>query len=176
MPDYMNDEKTEKVAKMLCNDQEKERLQRELEKLRDAAYADVVRTLGSPPDKPTILSEAQGLITGDRNKAYGSPSRNHTVTADLWEAYLRCRMPREDDPPTPAHRYGEGFRMTAYDVCVFNMLQKISRLGNQLRVEGRPHRDSLVDIAGYAGNMEMIQNEEAEELKRRAPKTEDPRE
>lgn len=190
-------------------DREKERLEKELERLRtcsslgvpgargakdrqtlenldrprlafDPALQAIVeneiekRLASVPSEKPTILTEAQGLITGDRNKAYGSPSRNHGATAELWEAYLRCRMPRDGDAPTNAYRYGEGFRMEAYDVCVFNMLQKIARLGNQLRVEGRPHRDSLVDIAGYAGNMEMIEKELAEE-QRALAKEVDPR-
>lgn len=53
------------------------------------------------------------------------------------EAYLR-------------KKYGAA-RFDALDVCAFNMLQKISRLAHT-----KDHRDSLVDICGYAANWESI--------------------
>jgi hypothetical protein len=43
-----------------------------------------------------------------------------------------------------------GIKLDAMDVCFFNILQKISRAAN------RTTRDTLVDIAGYAANAEMI--------------------
>lgn len=85
----------------------------------------------------SILERAQGLIHGDRNDDYGHPSVNHGCTAELMESYLR-------------RKYGAA-RFDATDVCVFNILQKVSRLAHT-----PDHIDSLVDIAGYAGNIEMI--------------------
>lgn len=86
--------------------------------------------------KKSILLEAQEIIHGDRNDDYGSPLANHSKTASLWSAYL-------------------GVQVTPEDVCILNILQKISRSCHKMK------RDNLVDIAGYAGNIEMIQEERA---------------
>lgn len=109
-----------------------------------------VETVLSVPEQPdgedlgirdrSVLEEAQELIHGDRNTDYGHPLDNHSATAELVRAYLR-------------RKYGTA-EFDADDVCVFNVLQKISRLANT-----PDHRDSLVDIAGYVGNVEMIHTE-----------------
>lgn len=83
---------------------------------------------------PSILQEADEIIHGSRNSDYGHPLDNHSLTAELWSSY-----------------FGEAF--TPEDVCFMNILQKISRSTNTLT------RDTLVDIAGYAGNVEMVQDE-----------------
>ena len=80
-----------------------------------------------------ILNEANSIIHGARNEAYGHPAKNHGLTAKYWSIYLDIDV-------------------NAEDVCILNILQKISRWQN--KVGGRDH---LVDIAGYAGNIEMIQ-------------------
>jgi hypothetical protein len=85
-----------------------------------------------------ILSEAKALVSKNRRDAYGSPVQNHGATADLFSAYLKRRYGPYMVVPT----------MDAQDVCVFNICQKISRLANT-----PGHRDSLVDIAGYAANI-----------------------
>jgi hypothetical protein len=90
---------------------------------------------------PNILLEADGLIHGDRNSAYGHPLDNHSTTAAMLTAFLR-------------RKYGGAITLDADDVCMFNILQKAARLANT-----PGHRDSLVDIAGYAGNIEMVQAE-----------------
>lgn len=79
----------------------------------------------------TILEEASRVVDGERNDSYGRPSQNHQRTADLWSAFL-------------------GRRITPDQVCICNMLQKISRHANSWK------RDNLVDIAGYARNAEMV--------------------
>ncbi|MFA6044177.1 MAG: DUF4406 domain-containing protein [Phycisphaerales bacterium] len=89
------------------------------------------------PYRETVLQEAQRVVDGDRGEAYGHPSVNHGCTAALVEAYL-------------SRRYGSA-RFDALDVCMVNVLQKVSRLANT-----PGHRDSLVDIAGYARNAEML--------------------
>lgn len=88
-----------------------------------------------------ILQEADRIIHGERNKTYGSPLKNHTRTAALWTAYL-------------------GVQITAEQVCFLNILQKISRSAS-----GVPHRDNLVDIAGFTGNIEMVEDERAAQQK-----------
>lgn len=85
----------------------------------------------------SILEEAQNVVHGDRAKDYGHPFINHNRTAQLWTAYL-------------------GVPITAEQVCMLNILQKISRSQNRLT------RDTLVDIAGYAANVEMIEERRKE--------------
>ena len=84
----------------------------------------------------TILEEAAKAVDGPRNEDYGHPLDNHGRTAALWSAYL-------------------GIPITPEQVCFLNVLQKISRGMNRIT------RDTLVDIAGYARNVEMVQAERA---------------
>jgi hypothetical protein len=94
-------------------------------------------------ERQSVLLEAQDVIHGARSRDYGAALDNHTATADMLSAYLR-------------RKYGIAVSLTAEDVCLFNVLQKVARLANT-----PDHRDSLVDIAGYAGNVEMVQQERA---------------
>jgi hypothetical protein len=94
-------------------------------------------------DRDSVLLEAHNVIHGARSRDYGAALDNHTATADMLSAYLR-------------RKYGFPLELTAEDVCLFNVLQKVARLANT-----PDHRDSLVDIAGYAGNVEMVQQERA---------------
>jgi hypothetical protein len=94
-------------------------------------------------ERTSVLLEAQDVIHGARSRDYGAALDNHTATADMLSAYLR-------------RKYGIAVSLTAEDVCLFNVLQKVARLANT-----PDHRDSLVDIAGYAGNVEMVQQERA---------------
>lgn len=79
----------------------------------------------------TVLGDAAKAVA-DRGVNYGTPTENHGRTAALWAAYLGCPV-------------------TAFDVCMLNILQKTSRA----RCDST-HRDNLVDIAGYAENAERI--------------------
>lgn len=92
-----------------------------------------VRTFstGSVSDKRdgeelSILEEAYGLTRGDRNSAYGHPSVDHGRIAEYWSVYL-------------------GTKIRADQVAVMMVLLKVRRLGHS-----PAHKDSLVDIAGYA--------------------------
>jgi len=78
--------------------------------------------------RSNLLHEASELVNGARNDAYGSPSANQKAIADLWRAYLSGVSELRDS-----------------DVAVLNILQKIARLQ-----QSPNHRDSWVDIAGYA--------------------------
>jgi hypothetical protein len=87
----------------------------------------------------SILLEAEQLINGARQNDYGHPTDNHDRTADLWRSYLRAKY----DAIVP---------LDGEDICFLNVLQKISREMH------RATRDGLVDIAGYAGNVELIRS------------------
>jgi len=91
-----------------------------------------------------ILEEANELIHGDRSEFYGHPLDNHSLTAEYFNVYMAHRKPGP---------------LNAEDICWFNVFQKIAR------AQFRKKRDNLTDIAGYAGNIEMIWDE----LERRFP-------
>lgn len=82
----------------------------------------------------SVLMEAQRHVHGARPQDYGTPFDNHGRTARLWSVYL-------------------GKDVTPEDVCMLNILQKVSRGINSIT------RDTLVDIAGYAANVEMVIDE-----------------
>lgn len=88
----------------------------------------------------SILGEAARIIHGDRNEDYGHPLDNHGTTAAMMRAWLE-------------RRYGMEIPFDEDDVCVFHILEKLSRHAE------RPKRDNLVDVAGYAGNIEMMERE-----------------
>lgn len=79
-------------------------------------------------DQTTILQEAQSLVYGDRQAAYGHPYDDYTRTARMWEAILGMRP----------------FTITPRIACLMMAAVKISREVNA------PKRDNLVDLAGYA--------------------------
>ena len=78
----------------------------------------------------TVLHEAERIIYGDREMTYGHPSKNLWTIAKFWGEYL-------------------GTQLSAKDVCVMMILLKTARLRNN-----QNHRDSVVDICGYAALME----------------------
>lgn len=82
-----------------------------------------------------IIADASAAVHGDRQDDYGKPQANHKCTAALWSTYL--------------HRCGIVANLTPRNVCMMNILQKVSRDANV------PKRDNLVDIAGYAENAGM---------------------
>lgn len=73
---------------------------------------------------PTIAVEALSLVTGDRQAAYGHPSKNFQDIADLWSPIL-------------------GTQVTAEQVALCMVQVKIAR---ELNVQ---KRDNLVDAIGY---------------------------
>jgi hypothetical protein len=95
----------------------------------------------------TVLEEAQRLVHGDRNRAYGHPLDDFGRTAEMATAMLRGKL-------------REGAQLTAEDVGMFMILVKVSRQVNH------PKRDNMVDAAGYAGTVQMCLDERE---RRRAP-------
>lgn len=83
----------------------------------------------APPE--SILQEAERLINGDRREAYGDAHENFTNIAIGWEMIFKGGVTAEK----------VALAMTWLKICRF--LNKASR-------------DSIVDIAGYAGCLEKI--------------------
>lgn len=86
----------------------------------------------------TILQEAARIVHGARRDFYGHPIDNHGCTAELWAAWLN-------------RRFGHRLPLEAEDVCHLLILQKESREAHQKK------RDNIVDICGYAANVELCQ-------------------
>jgi hypothetical protein len=99
-----------------------------------------------PPLKTneSVLAEADRLVDGARQKDYGHPLDNYDRVSSLWYSYL-------------VGKYGGesiiGSVLGAEDVAQMMILLKIGRL-----MAGY-HRDSLVDIGGYAKVHDMIHTE-----------------
>ena len=73
-----------------------------------------------------LLREAERIVDGDRDAQYGNTRENFGRTAALWSAYL-------------------GVEITAEDYAAMMALVKVSRIRYSPE-----HRDSWVDLAGYA--------------------------
>lgn len=79
-----------------------------------------------PNTRKSVLDEASSIVNGARTEVYGGPEDSFNQIGTLWGAYL--------------HRI-----VTATDVALMLGLMKIARL------KATPtHRDSWVDMAGYA--------------------------
>jgi len=105
-------------------------------KTLDEYVAEQVAQQKQQVDKDNILQEAHKVIYGDREKTYGRPDKNLTVIARMWDAYL-------------GRPYGT---LSPLDVCNMMVLLKTARLAND-----PTHRDSLIDICGYAALSERVQ-------------------
>lgn len=81
--------------------------------------------------RAALLREAEILVTGDRNKSYGSPTENFANIADLWNVQFK-------------HKLVDGAKFTPTDVAVAMIHVK------QARLIAQPKRDNFTDIAGYA--------------------------
>ena len=81
--------------------------------------------------KTDVIGEAQRIVTGARCAAYGPPEDNFRRISDLWNAHLI--------------NTGRTAVFEPRDVAAFMILMKMARLA-----ETPDHRDSIVDIIGYA--------------------------
>ena len=86
----------------------------------------------------SVLTEAEGLVHGARNEAYGHPLDDFSRTAGMVSAML-------------AHKLKEP--LTAEEVGMFMCCVKLSRQVNA------PKRDNLVDLAGYAERVQWCLDE-----------------
>lgn len=86
------------------------------------------------PARTALLEEAMRITAVDRNKQYGNPEDNFQNIANFWNAYL-----------TQVPGQGNIIPLTSQDITHLMILMKMARLNTN-----PSHRDSLVDIAGYA--------------------------
>ena len=108
---------------------------KEMTEALDAVGSDAHNEHPVSPRESALL-EAIGLVTGDRNAAYGPPTQDFDRTA----AALTAMGYRRIDPGDKI------LPIAPHDVAVMVMQVKISRL-----MSTPTKRDSWVDIAGYAG-------------------------
>lgn len=73
-----------------------------------------------------ILEEANKIVNGARNEAYGKPEDNFKRIAVYWSSYLDKEV-------------------TTHDVAIMMILLKVARTQS-----GTGSMDNYVDIAGYA--------------------------
>jgi hypothetical protein len=93
------------------------------------------------PDE-NVLQEANRIIHGERRQSYGGALESFGRIAELWEPIL-------------------GVEVTAEQVALCMIQLKVARYINGQQ------RDSVVDIAGYAGCLEQI-SEDREALAKEA--------
>lgn len=91
----------------------------------DALVPDPAVT-GGLAGKPSILTDALAATSGPRQEAYGRPQDNWARTAEIASAIM-------------------GKPISARECVQFAVAMKLARLRNT-----PDHRDSLVDLAGYA--------------------------
>lgn len=109
--------------------------------LIDATTAETL----SPPEDESVLEEAQRLVGGDRQSAYGHPLDDFTRTGRIWGALL-------------------GIPDIAPEVVSVMMIGvKISREMNAHK------RDNLTDAAGYALTTDMVHSERQRRAYKRGP-------
>lgn len=84
-----------------------------------------------------IEEEASDLVRmGPRQDAYGHPKVNFGRLAQMWSAY-------------------KGVEFTPADVAIMFILHKAARLA-----QDPTHRDSRLDLLGYAINLDMVLEDE----------------
>jgi Domain of unknown function (DUF6378) len=83
----------------------------------------------------SILMQADAIVNGPRQEAYGSPLVNHQRIADLWSVIL-------------------GKEVQPHEVALCMVATKMARL-----MQTPDHEDSVLDIAGYAQVYSYIRKE-----------------
>ncbi len=104
-----------------------------------ADLAELLKELGSPGEQAAepITAEAHRITNKDRRDVYGHPFDDFTRIGDMWAAILGV-------PVTPEQ----------VGACMIAL-----KLGRLCHSPG--HRDSLVDIAGYANCLDYIRQRRA---------------
>lgn len=108
----------------------------------------------------TILDTAARIVGGDREQTYGHPAKNLETIAAFWTIWLRGRGLLSSEAV-----------LSFDDVACMMILLKTARLANDPW-----HKDSQVDICGYARLLERCQEslegelaQPPENLLRRSP-------
>lgn len=79
----------------------------------------------------SVLQEAEQVINGPRRESYGDAKESFQKIADVWSIALKTKVTPEQ-----------------VALCMIGL--KFCREAN------KPHRDNLVDLAGYAALLEKI--------------------
>ena len=91
------------------------------------------------PVQMNVLETANSLIYGDRQKSYGSAAKNFTDIGVGWANIL-------------------GVPVSAEQVGIMMIWLKCFRISAGISRGEKVHKDSVIDIAGYAGCLEKIEN------------------
>lgn len=94
-------------------------------------------------EEEPMLHRAQALIQGQRQEDYGDKLQNFSQIAMLWQGYLAPKLQHHA-------------AITPEDVALCMILVKMARLS-----KSPDHKDSVLDIAGYAGCYDTLQAERA---------------
>jgi len=87
----------------------------------------------------SILDEAKRLTSGDRQNDYDHPAKNFARVAKMWNGVLADKLNAKIEPR---------------DIPLCMICIKLAR-------QARKHkRDNLVDIAGYARTVALLEGEE----------------
>ena len=86
------------------------------------------------PRRKSVLQEAEALVNGPRQAAYGSPAENFARWRDMCQATGRPGLAE----------------ITAEDLAVAMVLLKVAR------DTGSPKRDNAVDGAGYFDILDQV--------------------
>lgn len=100
--------------------------------------------VGKNPDyipKSGILERADATIHGEREDDYGNTRQNFIQIAMLFQGTLATKLQPDA-------------RITPEDVALLMMQVKIARLA-----KSPDHKDSILDIAGYAGCYDELQQQ-----------------
>ena len=97
--------------------------------------------MGMGTTKQSLLTEADALINGQRQEDYGDKLQNFAQIAMGLQMIL-------------APKLQHGQEITPEDVAMCMIQVKIARLA-----KSPDHRDSILDVAGYAGCYDKIQEE-----------------
>ncbi len=92
-----------------------------------------------------LLRDALAAVTGERRKAYGDPENNFKLIAELFGSYLGHRRIHGGLADGVSGQLSLNDNIKPGDVAVLMVLVKVARLA-----QTPGHRDSLLDIAGYA--------------------------
>lgn len=103
---------------------------------------------GDPARGITVLEEADIAVDSDRQAIYGSPREDFERTAAVLSAlgFRRITSAEAFRAEVEVHRH-----IRAEDIPHMMCAVKLSRL-----TKSPKHRDSIVDLAGYARTMEKL--------------------
>lgn len=88
----------------------------------------------------SVAQRGHDLVFGERQNDYGDPAANLSAIADFWSSYLTRRNKQQIVVDTT-------------DVCAMMRLLKEARL-----MHDPGHKDSLVDLCGYAILQDLVSN------------------